>query len=118
MSYFPVMTCGLLGMAIVFLVIPLTLRVCRRTSSSQRSPDMHHTGRTPIPRLGGLALVAAFVGVELFISAFFQGPKVPGRLVMALASLAMFGLGFWDDLRPVGARRKFLIQVLIATAVC
>ena len=28
----------------------------------------------------------------------------------------MFGLGFWDDLKPLGAKRKLLGQILIATA--
>src|SRR5262249_36561786 len=44
--------------------------------------------------------------------------RVPGREVMVLTSLLMFGLGFWDDLRPLGARRKLLGQILIASIVC
>jgi UDP-GlcNAc:undecaprenyl-phosphate GlcNAc-1-phosphate transferase len=80
---------------------------------------MHHTHKAPVPRLGGLALAAAFVGVELVIGAFYpeQRERTPGRLVVILSSLVMFGLGFWDDLRPLGARRKLLAQVLIALGV-
>ena len=70
--------------------------------------------------LRGLALAAAFVGVELFIIAFFPAhrARIPGRAVVVISSLAMFGLGFWDDLRPLGAKRKLLGQILIALVVC
>jgi len=30
----------------------------------------------------------------------------------------MFGLGLWDDLKPLGARKKLLGQLLIASSVC
>ena len=56
-------------MGIVFLLIPLILR--NRSRFAQRAPDLHHTHKTPIPRLGGLALAAAFLGVEAFVAVFF-----------------------------------------------
>jgi len=40
----------------------------------------------------------------------------PQLWVVAGAALAMFGLGFWDDLRALGALRKLAGQVLIASA--
>ena len=33
------------------------------------------------------------------------------------SSLAMFGVGLWDDLRPLGARRKLLLQIAVALGV-
>jgi UDP-GlcNAc:undecaprenyl-phosphate GlcNAc-1-phosphate transferase len=85
----------------------------------QRHPDLHHTHLAPVPRLGGLALAAAFVTVELVIALFFpeQRAHTPGRLAVLISSLAIFAVGFWDDLRPLGARRKLLFQVLISLAV-
>jgi len=104
-------------MGIVFLLIPLILR--NRSRFAQRAPDLHHTHKTPIPRLGGLALAAAFLGVEAFVAVFFpeQGMARERWVVMG-SSLAMFGLGLWDDLRPLGAKRKLLCQLLIAAVVC
>src|SRR5262249_24051207 len=40
------------------------------------------------------------------------------QLVVLGTSLAMFGLGLRDDLKPLGAKRKLLGQVLIAVVVC
>ena len=120
MSYWAIISCGLLGMGIVFLVVPLVLRSALATRLFQRGQDLHHTHQKPVPRLGGLALVAAFVGVEIFVAAVCpeQRTSVPGRLAVVITSLAMFMLGFWDDLKPLGAKRKLLGQVLIAAAVC
>ena len=121
MSYWGIISCGLLGMGIVLLVVPLVLKAIQGDEPvPARAQDLHHTHQTPIPRLGGLALAAAFIGVEVFIAAVCpeQRAKVPGRPVVLISSLAMFGLGFWDDLKPLGAKRKLLGQILIAAAVC
>ncbi|PYJ03124.1 MAG: hypothetical protein DME25_13325 [Verrucomicrobia bacterium] len=67
-----------------------------------------------------MALAAAFVVVELFIGVFYNEHRehIPGRNVVVVSSLLMFALGFWDDLRPLGAKRKLLGQVLISLLVC
>src|SRR5207249_233848 len=31
--------------------------------------------------------------------------------------MAMFGVGLWDDLRPLGAKKKLCLQILISAAV-
>ena len=120
MSYGPILSCGLLGMGIVSLVVPLVLKAALATNLFQRGQDLHHTHKKPVPRLGGLALVAAFIGTEAFIAVMYPEyrARISGRSVVLLSSLAMFALGFWDDLKPLGARRKLLGQILIAGVVC
>jgi UDP-GlcNAc:undecaprenyl-phosphate GlcNAc-1-phosphate transferase len=70
--------------------------------------------------VGGLALAAAFIGVEVFIAALWPERRAltHERPVFLASSLAMFALGFWDDLKPLGARRKLVGQILIAVVVC
>jgi UDP-GlcNAc:undecaprenyl-phosphate/decaprenyl-phosphate GlcNAc-1-phosphate transferase len=111
---------GLIGMGIVVLVTPVALRrlwVCRPLV---RGSEAHHTHSRPIPRLGGAILALAFVVLEILVevAAPEQRAATPGRWVVIVSSLAMFALGFCDDLRPLGARKKLLVQVLIATFVC
>ena len=120
MNYWAIASCGLVGMGIVFFVVPLALKAAVVTKLFQRGEDFHHTHRQPVPRLGGLVLAAAFVGTEVFIAAMFPEyrQRVHGREVVLASSLAMFALGFWDDLKPLGARRKLIGQILIAVAVC
>jgi UDP-GlcNAc:undecaprenyl-phosphate/decaprenyl-phosphate GlcNAc-1-phosphate transferase len=120
MSFWMLISCALAGMGIVFLSIPPALGSARVRRLFQRRQDPHHTYRQPVPRMGGLALAIAFIGIELFIVIVFpeQRAKTPGRLVVLLSSLAMFALGFWDDLKPLGAKRKLLGQIAIALTVC
>jgi UDP-GlcNAc:undecaprenyl-phosphate GlcNAc-1-phosphate transferase len=110
---------GLVGMGVVFLLVPLILRQAQRHKLAHRSGDLHHTHKTPVPRLGGIALAAAFLVIEALVFIFFpeQG-DAHDRWVILGSSVAMFGLGLWDDLKPLGAKRKLLGQLLIATVVC
>ena len=119
MSFLSFPAC-LLGFVISVLLIPVILRYSRGARSWRRSPDLHHTHKGPIPRLGGLALVAAFLGTEAFIAICNpeERTQTPARNAIVLTALAMFGLGFWDDLKGIGARKKLLGQLLIATVVC
>ncbi len=107
-------------MGIVLLLIPLALGPCRRARLLVRSSDLHHTHDQPIPRLGGAVLALAFIGIEVFVAlvAPEQRSNTPNRWAIIAGSLAMFGLGFWDDLRPLGAKKKLVGQIVIAAAVC
>jgi len=120
MSFWILIYCALLGMGIVLAGIPLVLKAAQVVKLPSRAQDWHHTQGPPVPRLGGVVLVAAFLGTQLLMAACGWG--VRGGLVrnwgVVIGSVAMFGLGFWDDLKPLGARRKLLGQILIAAAVC
>ncbi len=110
---------SLLGMATVFLLVPAILSYCRRLTLTHRAGDLHHTHKAPVPRLGGIALAASFGIIQVLIGLFFQDKTDPhDRLVLLGSSIAMFGLGLWDDLKPLGARKKLLGQLLIASSVC
>jgi len=86
----------------------------------QRSPDFHHSAGEPIPRLGGVALVLAFLAVQGLMALLNQesAAEIHTRNTVCFAALGMFGLGLWDDLNKLGAKKKLLGQVLIAGFVC
>jgi UDP-GlcNAc:undecaprenyl-phosphate GlcNAc-1-phosphate transferase len=119
LSFADIITCGLAGFTIAFSAVLITLRNLRPQGAFQRGADLHHTHKAPVPRFGGLALAVAFLGVELLVEFFYSAhrERTPGRLVVVLSSLAMFGVGFWDDIKPLGAKRKLLAQILIALSV-
>src|SRR5260221_193269 len=112
MNYWGMICSGLLGMAVIFLLVPLIINACRSWGWLQRQADFHHTHQgPPVPRLGGLALAVAFIAVEIFITLVYPDRRanIQGRSVIVFCSLGMFAVGFWDDLRPIGARRKLLL---------
>lgn len=113
------LTAALCGLVVVLLCVPLVLKYSGRMRLAGRSPDLHHTHKAPVPRLGGIALAAAFMGINLLSLLLFPRlGNVRDQLVIVSGSMAMFGLGLWDDLKPLGAKRKLLGQVLIAVVVC
>lgn len=118
MELYPIIGCALLGAGTVALVIPLILRAAGRYGLN-RTRDFHHMHKVQVPRTGGLALALAFIAVECFVAIIVPRHRlmIPGRTTVILSSLAMFAVGFWDDLQALGAKRKLLAQVLIAATV-
>jgi len=110
---------GLLGLSVSVGFIALILKAHRHYQWPAREEEYHHTHKVSIPRFGGIALAAAFVSVVLFFSAmwgqsFLQEAEY---WTVVTGSLAMFGLGLWDDFRSLGAKRKLAWQLLIASTV-
>ena len=107
---------GLAGFLCVLLAIPLIIQRIAPALTGRRDRQIHQTHKVPVPRLGGLALAAAFVLVVpialLFAASEGKSPRL--GLTTSFTALLMFGLGFWDDLRPLGARKKLLGQIVIA----
>lgn len=103
-------------MATTLALIPFLRRLGQRRTAW----EFHHTHRREVSRFGGVALAVAFATLSLAI--FAELPSSPQRAVthwtIFLSALAMFGLGLWDDIKRLGARRKLAGQVLIALGVC
>lgn len=109
--------CGVLGFLVAWGFIPLILEVCRRRGGTQRDKCFHQGNATPIPRLGGVAIAAAFVVCAIAAAHASEEVVALDTLNVLLGSLAMFGLGVLDDLTPIGARKKLLGQILISGVV-
>jgi UDP-GlcNAc:undecaprenyl-phosphate/decaprenyl-phosphate GlcNAc-1-phosphate transferase len=117
MDYQRLIVSCLTGAGVSAMVIALILRVEKHMHLPRRGREMHHTGAGQKSRLGGVALAAAFVAIILLFNVLYGGSLQEGsqQWVIVAASLAMFGLGLWDDLFVLGARRKLLGQVAVAT---
>ena len=81
-------------------------------------PNERSLHQTPMPRLGGVAIVTAVcVGLAVLATVYRRGPE---RLTAAwlLSSLPIAALGLVDDLRPLSARARLFWQVAAATLFC
>jgi len=108
---------GAVGLIASLSLIKIILKASDRYGLAARAPEAHHTHQVPVPRLGGVGLAGAMVSV-LAVFFFWQGSGfllLNERWLVIPCSLAMFGLGLWDDLFSLGARRKFCGQLLIAS---
>lgn len=117
--------CSVLGGLVSLLVIPLILLpdlfrsiACRRRGLEQMVEGVQ---RTVTLRLGGLALVTAFLSVAALIHLLYPA-AIENRshvcITVVWTALAMFVAGLWHDVRPVRTIKKLLIQTLIATIAC
>jgi UDP-GlcNAc:undecaprenyl-phosphate/decaprenyl-phosphate GlcNAc-1-phosphate transferase len=125
MNVTPMLYCLLLGCLISLLIIPLMLLPGLKRAlpllGRRRVPDEPAKETLPVPRLGGVALAAAFVGVSLLVCFLYPASWAEkGRISLGIVwtALAMFFVGVWDDFRPMGAGRKLLVQTLISIAAC
>lgn len=110
--------CGLCGMLSTLLLTPVIRRRALERNLLDRMGQFHTTHTVAVPRLGGLALVSAFIVITLAIFPLVWRERVTwpeGAGTLFFTCLAMFALGFWDDLRPLGAKVKLAVQILVAT---
>lgn len=119
MDYSRLILSFLLGTAVSSVVIAWILRKMELADLTQRDAEFHHRPDVNKSRLGGVALAAAFVAVIVLYRLWRGWAPEPAEPYpcrkIAAATLLMFGLGLWDDLSPLGARRKLLGQFVIAT---
>ncbi len=78
-----------------------------------------HTHTQPVPRLGGIAIFAtfllaalAYIPLSRLLDASFSIKTYLGVLVPVLL---VFGMGVYDDLKPLKPGAKIAVQVLAAT---
>ena len=106
--------CFSVGLFMALGLVPVIRRKFQGFDSGARS--IHQTHQTPISRFGGLALAASFV---LVASIALRMSSVPEReansLALIFSALAMFLLGLLDDIRPLGARKKLIGQIIVAS---
>ena len=120
MTYFETIALAILGFGSSWLLIRLILQWTKWSGSAVRSQQFHQTHAAPISRLGGVGLAVSLVVTSAAVF-FLLPPRVqegPQWLAVVVGSLAMFFLGLLDDLRPLNAKVKFLVQITIAIVVC
>src|SRR5437870_1240126 len=100
MNWVPTIVFAVLGLLTTVALIPILRRRHATSVAASAAPAFHHTHKAPISRLGGVALAAAFVVVAVVGFFWLRTGQTqrPGDAVIVFSSLAMFGLGLWDDL--------------------
>lgn len=105
-----------LGFFVSVLFTPWVIRLGQTGIGLDHANEPRKKHESPIPRLGGMPLMLA-MSVSAMLIFLFQRESSPHWFAMLLGSALMYGLGLWDDLRPLGARVKLLGQVTTACIV-
>jgi len=106
-----------LALLVSLILTPLARTLTTRLGMVDK-PDPRRVNKVPIPRGGGLAVIAAFhIAVALLVFGLGgAGSFSVGWYWTFLAgSLFLAGIGFWDDARNIRPLTKLLAQILVAT---
>jgi UDP-GlcNAc:undecaprenyl-phosphate GlcNAc-1-phosphate transferase len=76
------------------------------------TPDWRKIHLQTTPLLGGVAIYVAFSSALLLNGIFLTGMKF-----LWLGATLIFILGLWDDVRPLPALLKFVLQILISLLI-
>ena len=123
-SFLPIVAVFVLTAVVALLLTPLVRRTVRRYGIVDR-PNARRVNTRPIPRAGGIAIAAAFLGIAVpFVALNEANGWVPTPLNIELSDLvALFGgglaaaiIGALDDLYDLRARWQLLGQIGLALA--
>src|SRR5436190_13215841 len=109
----------LVSMAVTALLTPIVRRIALALGAVD-SPTARRVHTRRVPRMGGIAIVAGFfvplVALYALNTSLAQMLFGNRRLVAGLVvgGLAIAGPGAVDDIVGLGAKRKLLVQTLVA----
>lgn len=115
------------GIFILSLVLSFVLTWYVRNIATEKgwvaAPfDGRHLHETPLPRLGGVAIFAAFVlslataiAIDHFWPRLNLGSSARSLVSILVPGLLIFLLGLYDDIRTIGPYVKFSVQGIAAS---
>ncbi len=104
---------------VAYIFVPFTIRIAKHVRAVS-IPHSRHIHTKPTPLLGGLAIFISFlVGFLLFADPSMYSLKTISYEIPAIliASIIILLLGIVDDIKPLRARIKFLVQILVALVI-
>jgi len=104
------------GFLVALLCTPWVIKLGKHGIGLDYANETRKKQDVPIPRLGGLPIMLAVSFGLAVIIGVHPEHGVKWRPIL-VGSVLMYGLGFWDDLRPLGARRKLIGQLATACLV-
>ena len=96
---------------ISLILVPLSKKIANHVGAMDM-PNKRKVHDKPMPRLGGLAIYASFL-----IGYIFYGEITTQMLSILISTFIIVLLGLIDDISPVRARYKFLVQILCASII-
>src|SRR5512146_2409937 len=99
------------ALAVAYFLTPRVISLAVKVGALD-APDARKVHTSPIPRMGGLAIYAAFVLAVL--ASMHVNREIMGLLVGGTVILIV---GIIDDLKPLPARVKLLGQIIAAAVL-
>jgi UDP-GlcNAc:undecaprenyl-phosphate/decaprenyl-phosphate GlcNAc-1-phosphate transferase len=99
-----------------FALTPSTIALARRVGAVDE-PSVRKVHRSPVPRLGGLAVIAAItagIGIALALvpRAWDQAQMAAFALAAGMGLIPIVVVAIWDDIRSLRAFPKLVAQII------
>ena len=104
-----IMGAFVLSGVLAYMLTPLVKRFAYAIGAIDVPKDNRRMHKKPIPRLGGLAIFIGFLGAILVFYRFDMQ-----MLSILLGSMLIVVLGIFDDVLALGAKFKFVVQIIAA----
>ena len=104
------------GFFVALLSTPYVIRLSARGIGLDDPNESRKKQGAPVPRLGGMPIMLA-MSLGLVTILLTDPMRSSDWFPILLGSVMMYGLGLWDDLRPLGARKKLAGQIFTACLV-
>lgn len=93
------------------ILVPIVKKVAKHVNAID-IPNERKVHKTPIPRMGGLAIFLAFL-----LGYILYGQLNTSMVAILIGGFLLVLTGIIDDINPIRARYKFLIQIIAAAVV-
>jgi len=112
----------LLPFLLSLLLTPLVIRFAIKIGATD-APGERKVHTSVMPRIGGLAIILSAAGAILALVTYF--PELRANLfdgsyttlIVIFCFIALFALGFRDDLKPLSPEVKFGVQFILAIII-
>ncbi|HSU28314.1 MAG TPA: MraY family glycosyltransferase [Chitinophagaceae bacterium] len=112
-EYKPALLCFISAFIVTLLIIPPIISIVKKLGLFDHPGD-HKIHSTPIPTLGGIAIIAGMMSA-LFMWFPFSSDGIQFSFFFSVGALLVVGI--LDDLRGLTARHKFVVQCGLAAVI-
>jgi len=102
-----------LGFLVSVVLTPWVIRLAHAGVGLDAADGARKFQAVPVPRLGGMPVMVA-LSVGLIVILLKQPAASSEWFPVLVGTALMYGLGIWDDVASLGAKRKLVGQIAIA----
>lgn len=119
-TYWTYLVAFLLAISVSATLTPVVTFIAHKMNWLDRPTEARKVHRVPVPRLGGVAVVIAFLapvaGLAIYTNRISEILYSDSKLVfgLAVAAAVIVVLGVYDDLKGADARLKLSVQTAVA----
>jgi len=110
-----------IAFVVAFFMTPFVKNLAIKLNAIDVPKDNRRVHKTPIPRLGGLAILAGFIMALIYylIMVGLNNTEVfNSKIIGLLLGIIIIEIaGIWDDIKPIRAWTKLLFQIVAAAVV-